>query len=153
MPGLPGMKSPTNPYLATSPWPISHQISYQQACSDLRGVTRNYTTTVDRDFTGFQAITLTGGDQASDSIAIAEDDGIYVVSQKVPFRVQRPESTLSIDEVAEVWSATAVRPYPHPADWDREGRSFWAPAVRTSSPPSPTAATENVLPIRRSSQR
>ena len=63
--------------------------------------------------------------------------------KKVPFRVQRPESTLSIDEVAEAWSATAVRPYPHPADWDRElGRSFWAPAVRTNSPPSPTAAAD-----------
>ncbi len=59
---------------------------------------------VERDFTGFQTLVLPGGHTVSNSIAIDEDGGIYVVTESHMFRVQWTGTSLTLDEADGAWS-------------------------------------------------
>ena len=59
---------------------------------------------LDRDLTGVQAVHLPAGEEVSNSIAIDEDGGIYVVSERTMRRVQWTGAALSLDEADGAWS-------------------------------------------------
>lgn len=60
---------------------------------------------VSRDFTQLHLINLPKDERISNSIAIDEDGGIYVVTSKLMRRVQWTRASLSIDEADGAWSA------------------------------------------------
>lgn len=121
VPGPHGTQPPADPYLADSPWPISHQSSYQQASSNLPGITRN-DAAGQREVRSFRDVVA--GDPASriESVDTFEIpiavmggadvvvgmsltyDGVYVVTESTVFRVQWTGSALSLDEGEGAWS-------------------------------------------------
>ncbi len=94
IPGPAGTQPPANPFLADSPWPISHQSPYQQASSDLAGPTRNDTILVDRISASPGAITMAYGP--------AYGDGSYPVWGSSWFGVHKSVQTpTGVQKVAE----------------------------------------------------
>lgn len=63
---------------------------------------------VSRDFTQWHAIRLDGGtgEEVSNSIAVDEQGGIYVVTSLYMYRVQWTGSTLSLDESTGAWRSS-----------------------------------------------
>ncbi|MGI9578749.1 MAG: hypothetical protein ACR2OH_11150, partial [Microthrixaceae bacterium] len=95
VPGPAGTQPPANPFLADSPWPISHQSTYMQASSDLPGPTRNDLTAVDRISGAPGAITMAYGPEYA--------DGSYPVWGSAWFGVHKSvHSDTGIQKVSEV---------------------------------------------------
>ena len=59
---------------------------------------------LDRDLGNLQFVRLPGGEEVSNSIAIDEEGGIYVVTANTMRRVQWTGSALSLDEADGAWS-------------------------------------------------
>jgi len=59
---------------------------------------------LNRDLTGSRVVQLPDGEEISNSIAIDEDGGIYVVSERTMRRVQWTGTDLSLDESDGAWS-------------------------------------------------
>ncbi len=95
VPGPAGTQPPANPFLADSPWPISHQGTYMQASSDQPGLTRNDLSTVSRIAGAPGAITMAYGP--------AYGDGSYPVWGSAWFgvhkSVQTPNGIVKVGEV------------------------------------------------------